>query len=295
MESHNCLRKPEWLRVRLPETRDFVRVDRDLEKLHLNTVCRSAKCPNIFECFSRNVATFLILGKICTRNCGFCNVKKGEPERVDLNEAGKISQAVSILGLRHIVITSVTRDDLDDGGAGHFAEVLDRLRKDHPESTLEVLVPDFQGEREAIDKVLEAGPDVFGHNLETIRRLYPRARPEGDYSESLGVLEYVRNAAPDIRVKTGIMAGLGEEDVEIYETLKDICGTGCQIVTIGQYLRPSKNNLPVESYITPEKFAAYEVTGKKMGLAMFCGPLVRSSYHADKHGEQDIEKLPVPA
>lgn len=284
MESHNCLRKPEWLRVRLPATRDFVRVDRDLEKLHLNTVCRSAKCPNIFECFSRKVATFLILGHRCTRNCGFCNVVPGAPITVDPDEPARISQAVAILGLRHIVVTSVTRDDLDDGGAGHFAAVLSRLRKDHPGSTLEVLVPDFQADRQAIDKVLCAAPDVFGHNLETVRRLYPEARPGADYTASLDILKYARRAAPEIQVKTGIMAGLGERDSEILKALEDIAGSGCQMVTIGQYLRPSGNNLPVKRYVNPEKFAEYQEMGTRMGLMMFCGPLVRSSYHAEKHG-----------
>jgi lipoic acid synthetase len=281
MSSQNYLRKPEWLRVKLPVTEDFIRVERDLDRLHVGTVCRSAKCPNIFECFSNKKATFLILGRVCTRNCGFCSVAKGTPEKVDFQEPERVSEAVSKLGLKHVVITSVTRDDLDDGGSRHFASVLVRLKKDHPQSTVEVLVPDFQGSRNAVDRVLEAGPDVFGHNLETVKRLYPRIRPKADYDASLSILNYAGKKAPQMRVKTGIMAGLGEEEKDILGALRDISDSGCQIVTIGQYLRPSKDNLTVKDYIRPEKFQEYQEAGKEMGLVMYCGPLVRSSYHAE--------------
>ncbi|MFP4084837.1 MAG: lipoyl synthase [Desulfonatronovibrio sp.] len=281
MNSKQYLRKPEWLRVRLPASADFARVDKDLENLHLNTVCRSANCPNIFECFSRKTATFLILGNVCTRNCRFCNVSSGRPEIVDPSEPERISEAVSKLGLKHVVITSVTRDDLEDGGAGHFAEVLNTLKKDHPGSSLEVLVPDFKANRKAIDRVLNAGPDVYGHNLETAGRLYPEVRSGADYTSSLNILSYVRKSAPGIRVKTGIMAGLGETDHEIMETMEHAAGHGCQMLTIGQYLRPSTGNLAVRRYVAPEKFAEYERAGEKLGMVMFCGPLVRSSYHAD--------------
>lgn len=284
MSSKNNSRKPEWLRVRLPVTSVFARVDRDLQKLNLNTVCKSAKCPNIYECFSRKTATFLILGNRCTRNCGFCNIEGGTPEIIDPSEPQRISDAASILGLKHIVITSVTRDDLDDGGSRHFARVLSRLKKDHPGSTLEVLVPDFKGDGKAVDRVLESGPDVFGHNMETVRRLYPVVRPKARYKTGLDILEYAGKAAPMVRVKTGIMAGLGEDDSEIKETLEDICGAGCQVVTIGQYLRPSGRNLEVKRYIIPEKFEWYGEVGRKLGLVMFCGPLVRSSYRAETIG-----------
>ncbi len=281
MSSHQYLRKPEWLRVKLPSTADFSRVDKDLENLRLNTVCRSANCPNIFECFSRKVATFLILGNVCTRNCRFCNVTSGPPEIVDPREPERISEAVSKLGLKHVVITSVTRDDLEDGGAGHFAEVLSTLKKDHPDSTLEVLVPDFKADRQAVDTVLQAGPDVYGHNLETVQRLYSKVRPGADYTSSLNILSYAGSTAPGIRIKTGIMTGLGETDDEIIKTMEHAANHGCQMLTIGQYLRPSADNLAVRRYVAPEKFAEYEKAGEKLGLVMFCGPLVRSSYHAD--------------
>jgi lipoyl synthase len=281
MSSQNYVRMPEWLRVKLPVTGDFIQVDRDLDRLHVGTVCRSARCPNIFECFSSKKATFLILGRVCTRNCGFCSVAKGIPKKVDFQEPERVSEAVSKLGLKHVVITSVTRDDLDDGGSRHFESVLIRLKNDHPQSTIEVLVPDFQGSRKAFDRLLEAGPDVFGHNLETVKRLYPGIRPKADYDVSLSILNYVRKKAPQVRVKTGIMVGFGEEKKDILEALRDIAGSGCQIVTVGQYLRPSIDNLPVKDYIRPEKFQEYQEAGKEMGLVMYCGPLVRSSYHAE--------------
>jgi lipoyl synthase len=281
MSSQNYVRMPEWLRVKLPVTGDFIQVDRDLDRLHVGTVCRSARCPNIFECFSSKKATFLILGRVCTRNCGFCSVAKGIPKKVDFQEPERVSEAVSKLGLKHVVITSVTRDDLDDGGSRHFESVLIRLKNDHPQSTIEVLVPDFQGSRKAVDRLLEAGPDVFGHNLETVKRLYPGIRPKADYDVSLSILNYVRKKAPQVRVKTGIMVGFGEEKKDILEALRDIAGSGCQIVTVGQYLRPSIDNLPVKDYIRPEKFQEYQEAGKEMGLVMYCGPLVRSSYHAE--------------
>jgi lipoyl synthase len=281
MSSQNYVRMPEWLRVKLPVTGDFIQVDRDLDRLNVGTVCRSARCPNIFECFSSKKATFLILGRVCTRNCGFCSVAKGIPKKVDFQEPERVSEAVSKLGLKHVVITSVTRDDLDDGGSRHFESVLIRLKNDHPQSTIEVLVPDFQGSRKAFDRLLEAGPDVFGHNLETVKRLYPGIRPKADYDVSLSILNYVRKKAPQVRVKTGIMVGFGEEKKDILEALRDIAGSGCQIVTVGQYLRPSIDNLPVKDYIRPEKFQEYQEAGKEMGLVMYCGPLVRSSYHAE--------------
>ena len=284
MMMHNNISKPPWLRVRLPATPEFAKVVKTLSGLRLNTVCVSARCPNIFECFSRKKATFMILGSSCTRNCGFCAVSKDPPETVDHNEPQKISEAVSILGLRHIVLTSVTRDDLKDGGALHFARVLNRLGRDHQEATLEVLVPDFGGRLQSIDRVLESGPHVFGHNLETVSRLYLRARPQADYRTSLQILQYVSDAAPEVPVKTGIMAGLGESDAEILQALEDIAGSGCKAVTVGQYLRPSRSSLEVRRYVPPEKFTEYEEAGIKLGLVMSCGPLIRSSYRAESLG-----------
>ena len=281
-------KKPAWLRVRLPSSKNFSEVNKNLEMLRLNTVCRSAACPNMFECFSRKVATFLILGNVCTRNCSFCNVAAGIPSPPDNDEPGRISEAVAILKLKHVVITSVTRDDLDDKGAGHFAEVLNRLRKDHPGASLEVLTPDFGGDRQAVDTVLEAKPDVYGHNLETVRRLYPLVRPGADYDISLGILDYVQTSSPALKVKTGIMAGLGEDDMELVDTLGDVADSGCHAVTVGQYLRPSLNNLEVRRYVRPEGFEYLAQAGKGLGLQMFCGPLVRSSYHADRFSSPGV-------
>lgn len=281
MPSDKVLRKPKWLRVKLPSSRDFSVVDQELNDLQVGTVCRSAQCPNIFECFSRKVATFLILGPACSRRCAFCDVPKGTPVEVDADEPVKISQAVNKLKLKHVVITSVTRDDLDDGGAGQFSRIIARLKIDHPDSTLEVLIPDFQGKTESLDTVIEAGPDVLGHNMETVRRLYPRVRPLADFDTSLNILNYVSQNS-EIKVKTGIMAGLGECDEEIFETLRIIAGSGCDLTTIGQYLRPDFANIPVDRYVSPDTFEEYSAAGKDLGLKMFCGPLVRSSYHAEE-------------
>lgn len=274
--------KPHWLRVGFPRGEVYARVKKDLEGLEVRTVCTSARCPNIFECYSRKTATFLIAGPRCTRSCRFCDVPKGPPRPLDKDEPVRISRAVAGLGLKHVVITSVTRDDLADGGAGHFAAVIRQLKQDHPGCSTEVLVPDFQGLKSSLDLVLEAGPDVLGHNLETIMRLYPQVRPSADYNRSLELLNYSRRNLAQGKVKTGIMVGLGEEDPEVINTLRDIRGAGCEMVTIGQYLSPSSNALPVTRYVHPEVFSSYEQQGISMGLKMLCGPLVRSSYHADQ-------------
>ncbi|WP_045215062.1 lipoyl synthase [Desulfonatronovibrio magnus] len=282
MKNNNFPRKPPWLRVPLPVKSEFTQVDRMLADAKVHTVCRNAACPNIYECFSRKVATFMILGDKCTRGCTFCNVGQAKPEPVDPSEPQKISQAVSKLGLKHIVITSTTRDDLKDGGSGQFAAVLHRLKQDHPRATLEVLIPDFQGSLDALETVMAAKPDVIGHNLETIRRLYLRIRPGADYEQSLGLLRHVDRHGGGIAVKTGIMAGLGETDDEILQVLEDTAAAGVHVVTIGQYLRPSMQKVSVKRFVPPEKFAGYKKAGEEMGLKMVCGPLVRSSYHADR-------------
>ncbi len=268
--------------MRLPRGDVDARVKKERQGLQVRPVCTSARCPNIFECYSRNTATFLIAGPKCTRTCRFCDVPKGLPGPVDKDEPVRISRAVAGLGLKHVVITSVTRDDLDDGGAGHFAAVLKQIKQDHPGCSTEVLVPDFQGKKTCLDQILEARPDVLGHNLETIKRLYPRVRPQADHDLSLGILKYVSQSLNRVRVKTGLMAGLGEEDQEVRKTLRQIRDAGCDMVTIGQYLRPSLTALPVSRYVPPEVFAAYEQQGRTLGLKMLCGPLVRSSYQADQ-------------
>lgn len=272
---------PEWLKKPLPTNGEAIRTADILASLRLSTVCRSAKCPNLTECFSRRVATFMIMGEICTRNCAFCGVSKGIPREIDANEPARIAEAAGKLGLKHIVVTSVTRDDIPDGGASHFAATICEIKKLMPDSTIEVLVPDFNGDKSAVDKVLEARPDIFNHNVETIPRLYPEVRPQADYQRSLGILKYAKNAAPKVRTKSGLMLGLGETDKEVIEVMNDLRESECDMLTIGQYLQPDAKNLPVTEYISPDKFREYENAALRSGfISAFCGPFVRSSYHA---------------
>ena len=272
---------PDWLRKPLPANGEAIRTAETLDNLRLSTVCRSAKCPNLTECFSRKVATFMILGDICTRNCVFCGIDKGKPHSVDADEPRRVANASKELRLKHIVVTSVTRDDIPDGGASHFAETINQIRKQLPDSTIEVLVPDFKGEKSFIDIVLDASPDIFNHNIETVPKLYPLVRPEADYQRSLGILKYVKNARPQISIKSGLMLGLGESDKEVIQVMKDLREADCEMLTIGQYLQPGKGNLPVAEFVEPERFKKYETLALSMGFrSVFCGPFVRSSYHA---------------
>lgn len=275
-------RLPAWLRKRVICGGSTARVTRALKEFRLKTVCREASCPNLMECFARGSATFIILGDNCTRNCGFCGVKKGPPRDVEEDEPERLTRAAKLLGLHHVVITSVTRDDLPDGGSGHFSRVIHALKK-CDRQRVEVLVPDFQGVRADIHRVLDAGPHVFAHNVETVPRLYPRVRPEARYERSLRVLdfagEYCQNGRQKIRVKSGLMLGLGERKAEVLEVLKDLLHAGCETITIGQYLRPSRNRLPVERYLAPTEFQEYEEMARALGfLQVFSGPFVRSSY-----------------
>ena len=271
--------KPDWLKVKITVNNDF----RDLQKIikdhHLHTVCQSARCPNQSDCWQRRTATLMILGDTCTRNCRFCAVKSGKPQPVDLNEPQKIGRAVKLMGLKYAVITSVTRDDLPDGGAAVWAETIREIRRQNPNTKIEVLIPDFRGDINALETVLSATPDVLGHNLETIRVLYPIARPQADYAQSLRVIyESKKRGAV---TKTGIMVGLGETAEQVSELMQDVLNAGCDILTIGQYLQPTKDHLPVVRYITPEEFKTYQDTGLSLGFrAVFSGPLVRSSFHA---------------
>ncbi|MCK9484885.1 MAG: lipoyl synthase [Candidatus Marinimicrobia bacterium] len=271
--------KPDWLKVKITVNNDF----RDLQKIikdhHLHTVCQSARCPNQSDCWQRRTATLMILGDTCTRNCRFCAVKSGKPQPVDLNEPQKIGRAVKLMGLKYAVITSVTRDDLPDGGAAVWAETIREIRRQNPNTKIEVLIPDFRGDINALETVLSATPDVLGHNLETIRVLYPIARPQADYEQSLRVIyESKKRGAV---TKTGIMVGLGETAEQVSELMQDVLNAGCDILTIGQYLQPTKDHLPVVRYITPEEFKTYQDTGLSLGFrAVFSGPLVRSSFHA---------------
>jgi len=261
-----------------------------LAELGLGTVCESALCPNLNECFSRKHAAFLILGDACTRACGFCSVRKSAPQPPDPSEPLKVSEAVKRLGLDYAVITSVTRDDLPDGGANQFVKTIGAIRLFSPTVKIEVLVPDFGGEIRSIEAVLDAGPDVFGHNIETVRRLYPIARPEADYARSLELLKFVKALAPRQVTKAGIMLGLGEAEEEVIDTFKDIRRTGCDILTIGQYLRPRAGNLPVRKFYAPEEFERYRRIGEKeLGFRYAAsGPFVRSSYQAEEIFEEII-------
>ena len=276
-------RKPEWLRASIDPTKESAEVVRLLRTLSLHTVCEEAHCPNRGECFGKRTATFMILGNNCTRNCTFCTVKKDLPCAVDPDEPRHVASAVKELSLRHVVITSVTRDDLPDGGASHFAKVIraikSELQVDAP--VIEVLIPDFQGEMEALLSVIDTGPDIINHNIETIPRLYIEVRPMAVYARSLELLSRVKKAAPHIYTKSGIMVGLGETHAEVLDTLRDLRAAGCELLTIGQYLAPSKAHHPVMEYITPEEFTQYKQEAETMGfLFVASAPLVRSSYMA---------------
>ncbi len=274
-------KKPDWLKikVRSSENNDFV--ENILHKYALNTVCEQAGCPNIGECFCGKTATFMILGKFCMRNCTFCQVSKDVPEAVCADEPIRVAQAVNELGLKHTVITSVTRDDLPDGGAGHFADVIKQIKTRCANVTIEVLIPDFQGSTAALRKVIDAGPDVINHNIETVPRLYSKVRPMADYSRSLALLQQARRLSPHIKTKSGIMVGLGETQQEVIQAMRDLRGMSCDILTIGQYLAPSKQHHPVIEYIHPEIFDQYKELALEMGFRYVAsGPFVRSSYHA---------------
>jgi lipoic acid synthetase len=275
------LRIPPWLRIKLPNNENFSNTSELIGDLHLNTVCQSAKCPNKWECFSKNVATFLIMGAICTRNCAFCNIASGDMEPLDPTEPARVAEAARRLRLKHVVITSVTRDDLADGGSGHFAATIRAVREAMPECTVEVLIPDFQGDEQALGTVLDARPNVLNHNLETVPVLYDAIRPQADYRQSLAVLENAKRMAPDIPTKSGIMVGLGETDEQIMTVLDDLAAIDCDIVTIGQYMQPSRQHPMVKRYVEPEVFERYAEEGEKRGIRhMFSAPLVRSSYNA---------------
>jgi len=274
-------RKPEWLKSRQIPTEEEQKVRLLMKNLHLNTVCREARCPNRTECFNRGTATFLIMGDTCTRRCRFCNVTKGTPRPLDPAEPGHVAEAVETLGLKYAVITSVTRDDLPDGGSGHFAEVIRAVRRIKNDVGIEVLIPDFRGDASALERVLEAGPDVLNHNVETVPRLYSQIRPGALYDRSLELLSRVKGIAPSVKTKSGLMVGLGETDKELYDVFADLREAGCDLLTVGQYLAPTADHYPVQEYVTPDRFEEYRQKALEMGFAdAACGPLVRSSYKA---------------
>ena len=273
--------KPDWLKVRAPGSENYLRLKGLMRTLGLHTVCEEANCPNIGECWHHGTATFMILGATCTRSCGYCNVVHGKPNAPDPHEPANVGSAVQAMELAHVVITSVDRDDLGDCGAGHFAQTIAETRSRIPSCRIEVLIPDFKGDESALRIVLDARPDVLNHNIETVPRMYRTARPGGRYWRALELLQRSRAYAPDIPTKSGLMVGLGEEWDEVVETLRDLRAVGCQIVTIGQYLRPSLANLPMTRYYTPSEFNELKRIGLELGFGhVESGPLVRSSYHA---------------
>jgi len=274
---------PDWLKKRLNLNGNVSEVKAVLARAGVNTVCEAALCPNLNECFSRMYATFLILGDACTRRCSFCSVKSALPGRIDTEEPEKIRRAAEDLKLRYVVITSVTRDDLRDGGASQFARVTAVLKDMGPDMRVEVLVPDFKGIKKDIKKVVATRPDIFGHNIETAKRLYGKVRSGASYEKSLGVLRLAKQLSPEMITKSGIMVGLGESDTEVLDTMKDLREAGCDMLTIGQYLRPSPENIPVARLVKPEEFAGYKDAGARLGFKhVAAGPFVRSSYHAEE-------------
>jgi len=283
--SNNTTRvtKPKWIRVKLPTGKKYTELRSLVDKYNLNTICTSGSCPNMGECWAEGTATFMILGNICTRSCGFCGVKTGRPENVDWEEPEKVAQSIKKMKIKHAVITSVDRDDLKDMGSIIWSETVNAIRRLNPETTLETLIPDFQGNQNIIDRIIRVAPEVISHNLETVRRLTRQVRIQAKYDRSLTVLSYLKEKGVR-RTKSGIMLGLGEKENEVYEALDDLRNVNVDIVTLGQYLQPSKKHLPVTSFITPDIFKKYEKYALNLGFKhVESGPLVRSSYKASKH------------
>jgi len=275
-------KRPDWLKVRLPAGHNYKEVHELMRKSKLNTVCEEAKCPNLAECWNRRTATFMILGDTCTRSCGFCNIKTGIPNELDLDEPRRVAESVEALDLRHVVITSVDRDELKDGGASIFSESVRLIRGEMNQTTIEILIPDFKGDEESFKIILQNPPDILNHNLETVKRLYHAVRPQAKYERSMELIRWFKESG--LRTKSGIMVGIGETKEEVVELMTDLYNHGCDIMTIGQYLQPTKNHLPVHRFVTLEEFKFYKDFGLQLGLkAVESSPLVRSSYHADKH------------
>lgn len=276
------VKKPKWLRVKLPVGKKYTELRGLVDKYKLNTICTSGSCPNMGECWGEGTATFMILGNICTRSCGFCGVKTGRPETVEWDEPEKVARSIKLMSIKHAVLTSVDRDDLKDGGSIIWAETVNAVRRANPNTTLETLIPDFQGNEKLIDRIIKVAPEVVSHNVETVRRLTREVRIQAKYDRSLGVLKYLKEKG--MRTKSGIMLGLGETEEEVIQTMNDLRNVGLDVITIGQYLQPSKKHLPVKEFITPEQFKKYETLGLEMGfMYVESGPLVRSSYKAHKH------------
>jgi lipoic acid synthetase len=276
------IKKPKWLRVKLPTGENYKKVRSLVDEHKLHTICESGSCPNMGECWGEGTATFMILGNICTRSCGFCAVKTGKPEEVDIYEPGRVANSVKIMGVKHAVITSVDRDDLKDGGSEIWAQTVRAIRQQSPHTTMETLIPDFAGKWENLQVIIDVAPEIVSHNLETVRRLTKQVRIQAKYDRSLEVLFRLKKGG--MRTKSGVMLGLGETPAEVLETMQDLVAVGVDILTLGQYLQPTLKHLPVAEFITPEQFDFYKEEGLKMGFRYVeSGPLVRSSYHAEKH------------
>jgi lipoic acid synthetase len=286
------LRKPDWIRITLSANPEVTRVKQLLREHGLHTVCEEAACPNLHECFAGGTATFMIMGDLCTRRCPFCDVAHGKPLPLNADEPRQLADAVHAMGLKYVVITSVDRDDLRDGGAAHFAACIDHIRQQTPQTKIEILVPDFRGRIEKAVTILAATPcDVFNHNLETVPRLYKQLRPGADYRGSLDLLHQYQQVCPQVPTKSGLMLGVGEERDEVHAVMADLRAAGCSMLTLGQYLQPSKDHTPVQRYITPQEFADYATTATALGFQQVASaPLVRSSYHADKQAANVIVK-----
>ncbi len=277
------VKKPEWLRVKLPTGKKHKELRGLVDKYKLNTICQSGSCPNMGECWGEGTATFMILGNVCTRSCGFCGVKTGRPEQVDWAEPEKVARSIKLMQIKHAVLTSVDRDDIKDMGSIIWAETIHAVRRISPGTTMETLIPDFQGIEKHIDRIIEAAPEVLSHNMETVRRLTREVRIQAKYDRSLEVLRYAKEAGQR-RTKTGIMLGLGEFEDEVFETIQEVADANVDVITIGQYLQPTKKHLPLKEFITPEQFKKYEDFARGLGFRhVESGPLVRSSYHAEKH------------
>ena len=275
--------KPKWLRVKLPTGKNYTELRGLVDKYKLNTICTSGSCPNMGECWGEGTATFMILGNICTRSCGFCGVKTGRPETVDWDEPEKVARSIKIMNIKHAVITSVDRDDLKDMGSIIWAETVKAIRRMNPHTTLETLIPDFQGNTRNLDRIIEVAPEVVSHNMETVKRLTREVRIQAKYERSLDVLRYLKEAGQN-RTKTGIMLGLGETKEEVLETIQEVRNANVDIITIGQYLQPTKNHLPVKRFVELEEFEEYRIFAEQLGFRhVESSPLVRSSYHAEKH------------
>lgn len=282
MGNDKRVRKPEWLKISIGANERYTETKRIVESHCLHTICSSGRCPNMGECWGKGTATFMIAGDICTRSCKFCNTQTGRPLPLDPDEPTHVAESIALMKLSHAVITSVDRDDLPDSGAAHWAQTIHEIKRLNPETTTEVLIPDFQGRKELIDQVIKACPEIISHNMETVKRISPQVRSAANYHTSLEVIRQI--AESGITAKSGIMVGLGETPAEVEELMDDLISVGCKILTIGQYLQPTHKHFPVAAYITPEQFAVYKETGLKKGFEQVeSAPLVRSSYHAEKH------------